>query len=419
METAIASPSEFSRTEIRALAFTVGFFFSFRLCIVLLSVDLLGLEPSTATALSIALDLLLFGLVAFSTVGAAPRSVRDIFKPAPARWALGFLLLSGISLLWSETASRGTSFAYWTGLVIDVATITAVLRCDTGGDEAHSLLKGFIWSSCGLALLAWAMPTAADLRLGDERFFNPNQIGNVCAFAFFFAQYLMRKKDGDWRLVNFFLAITLIRSLSKTTIAAFIVGQGLLLVIDRSMSRKAKVLVIVGSLLLLLVFWGLLAAYYDYYTNTGNQAETLTGRIVIWLYVLAGVTDHPWSLWIGHGFDSWWRVVPPFGGQLFEARHAENEVLQQLYAYGIAGLVVLLGIYISLFRQLRKLGPAPARTVFLCFLAFLVVRGLAESDAFDMLLPLWTIVLISTLARLPAPDSEVRFSLDHPEESEA
>jgi exopolysaccharide production protein ExoQ len=219
--------------------------------------------------------------------------------------------------------------------------------------------------------------------------------------------------------VNLFLVVTLIRSLSKTTIAAFIVGGGLLLVIDRSMSRKAKVLVIVGSLLLLLVFWGLLAAYYDYYTNTGNQAETLTGRIVIWLYVLAGITDHPWSLWIGHGFDSWWRVVPPFGGQLFEARHAENELLQQLYAYGIAGLVVLLGIYVSLFRQLRKLGPVPARTVFLCFLAFLVVRGLAEADAFDMLLPLWTTVLISTLAPLHASDGQVSFSLDHPEESEA
>jgi hypothetical protein len=31
-------------------------------------------------------------------------------------------------------------------------------------------------------------------------------------------------------------------------------------------------------------------------------------------------------------------------------------------------------------------------------LVFIVVRGLAEADSFDLLLPLWSIVLISTLA---------------------
>ena len=241
------------------------------------------------------------------------------------------------------------------------------------------------------------MPAQSDLRLGDEQFFNTNEIGNLCAFAIFLAQYLMRRKDGRWGLVTLFLVATLLRSLSKTTLVAFLLSEAFLVVQDKSMSRRTKILLITATLMLGLVFWGLFEAYYNVYTSTGNQAETLTGRTAIWLYVLNAVFDHSWTLWIGHGFDSWWKVVPPFGDH-FEARHAENEVLQQLYAYGILGIVLLVGLYGSLYRQVRRLPRSPVRVLFLGLLLFIVVRGLAEADSFDLLFPLWSIVLLTVLA---------------------
>ena len=172
------------------------------------------------------------------------------------------------------------------------------------------------------------------------------------------------------------------------------------------MSRKTKILLTISAVVLIFVFWGLFEAYYDIYTTAGNQAETLTGRTAIWLYVVNAVSDHPWTLWIGHGFDSWWKVVPPFGGELFEARHAENEVLQQFYAYGVAGVVMLVGLYGSLYRQLRRLRRSSTKLLFLSILLFVVVRGLAEADAFDLLLPLWSIILISALVDHEASSRE-------------
>jgi len=74
-------------------------------------------------------------------------------------------------------------------------------------------------------------------------------------------------------------------------------------------------------------------------------------------------------------------------------------VLQQLYAYGVVGVIVLAGMYSSLFWQLRKLRQSPVKTMFLCFLCFIVVRGLAESDAFDLLFPMWASLLVSVLAQ--------------------
>jgi O-antigen ligase len=241
------------------------------------------------------------------------------------------------------------------------------------------------------------MPAQSDLRLGDEQFFNTNEIGNLCAFAIFFVQYLMRRNDGKWRFPMFLLVITLLRSLSKTTLVAFVISESFLIIRDRSMSRKTKMLLAISAVILIFAFWGLFEAYYDIYTTAGNQAETLTGRTAIWLYAVNAVSDHPWTLWVGHGFDSWWKVVPPFGGEQFEARHAENEVLQQFYAYGVVGVVTLVGLYGSLYRQLRRIPKSPTKLLFLSVLIFIIVRGLAEADAFDLLLPLWSMILISVL----------------------
>lgn len=396
-EIALNEAAETRQTEVRGIAFAVGFFFSFRLCLVLVSVQFLGLEPSTGAALSLGLDLLLFGLACFDSAGGDQRSFGAIVQLPAVRWVLLFLAFSGTSLLWSETASPQNSMAYWLGLVVDVASVVLLLRSSSGANDCNSIMKGFVLSSCCLAMVAWLMPAPADLRLGDEQFFNANEIGNVCAFAIFFAQCLTRQNQGRWKFAKLFLVVTLVRSLSKTTLLAFLISESFLLIMDRSIRRKAKVLLLFSAFALILAFWGLFEAYYDVYTTAGNQAETFTGRTAIWLYAFSAVTDHPWNLWIGHGFDSWWKVVPPFGNEMFEARHAENEFLQQFYAYGAAGIVLLTGIYGSLFRQLRKLQRSPLKILLLSFLIFIVVRGFAEADAFDLLLPLWFIVVLSVV----------------------
>ncbi len=252
-----------------------------------------------------------------------------------------------------------------------------------------------MWGACAVAIIAWLLPAQSDLRLGDEELLGPNAIGYLCAFALFFAQFLAREKDGKWGTTSLLLGVTLLRSLSKTTIIAFLAGEAFLLLRDKSMSRRTKVLLILGAAAMVASFSGLLSSYYDIYTNAGNQAETLTGRLGLWTYFLAEAVQQPW---IGHGFHSVWKVVPPFGADQFEARHAHNELLQQFYAYGVVGVFMFAGIYGSLWLQLRKLSARPRKTFFFAFLLFVLVRGLADTDAFDLSLPLWSIILISMLA---------------------
>jgi hypothetical protein len=377
------------------LAFALGFFFSFRIILVLFAVRVLGADPRTGAAINLGAGFGLLLLVCFQSLGFPRRTFVSMLRPPALRWVFAFLALSGCSLLWSESASLTTSFAYWCGMVADVAAVVLLLRSGSIPEVSAAILRGFVISTCCLALIAWIMPTdPTDLRLGDEEFFNTNQIGNACALAILLAQCLTRCKQGRWGWAVLFLAVTVLRSLSKATLVAFLVSETFLLIRDTSITRKTGLRAAAAALAVVLAFWGLFEAYYDIYTTTGNQAETLTGRTAIWAYVADGVIERPW---IGHGFDSMWKVIPAFGPDRFEARHAENEWLQQLYTYGAAGVVLLAGIYGSLFLQMRGLARSPLRTILFSILIYVAVRGIAEAEPFDLLLPLWSIVLLSSL----------------------
>ena len=384
-----ASPARISLTAASA-----GFFFSFRAILVMIAARWLhqGTEPGVAAGLLV--EFLLLAAIVFQALGPAARPLRSFARQRTIRWVLVFLGFSGCSLLWSATVSPSASFLYWSAMASDVAMVVLLLRHGQAGEVAHSLMRGFIVSTCILALIAWIMPAERDLRLGDQEYFNTNQIGNLCAMAIFMAQFLAGRKDGKWRLTIAFLTITLLRSLSKATIVAFVLAEILVLIYDKTLSRKKKTLILAFAVLLLVLFAGLIASYFDLYTTTGNQAETLTGRTAIWAYTLDASLEKPW---IGNGIDAMWKVFPPFGSDMFEARHAENELLQQFFAYGVAGIVMLIGLYAGLCRGILQLPKGPARAVLLGILLFVIVRGLAEAEPFDLLLPLWMITLIGCM----------------------
>jgi O-antigen ligase len=381
-------------SPIMALAFIVGFYFAFRLISVLLSVRFLGLDPQTGTAVNLSLDFLLLFVVMFCCAGRASYPLKLIVELRSVRWASLFLGFTFLSLLWSNTASLAYSTLYWCAMAADVAIVIMLLQVGPLSGATDSLMKGFVGGACGVALIAWILPAESDLRLGDEELLGPNQIGYVCALAFFFAQYLMRKKKGTLIGPSLLLAITLLRSLSKTTIAAFLIAEGWLLMRDRTIGRRNKILVVLTAVMVIAGFWGLLASYYDIYTNAGNQSETLTGRLGIWAYFLGEAVEKPW---IGHGFNSVWKVVPPFGPDQFEAAHAHNEVVQLFYAYGVVGIALFAGVYGSFLSQIRRLDKGPDKTFFLAFLLFILVRGTGDTERFDLSLPLWAIVMFSLL----------------------
>jgi len=392
-------------TVATGLPFLVGLFLGFRLFIMLLSVRLLGTDNQTGVEITLGLGFLLFLLVLFQSIGAVRHETESMLCLPSVRWVAIFLIFTGCSLVWTAAASLPAAIAFWSAMAADAGMVALLLRVGPVKEVAFSLIKGYVWGACAVAIIAWLLPAQSDLRLGDDELLGANQIGYLCAFAAFFAQYLVREKQGKWGAAAVLLAVTLLRSLSKTSIVAFLVAESFLLARDSSMSRKTKVTLVLGSIATGIAFSSLLTSYFDIYA-TGTSPETLTGRLGIWAVFLDEAVQQPW---IGHGFHSAWNVIPPFGE--FEARHAHNELLQQFYAYGAAGVCMLVGLYGSFYRQIRTLPVCAFRTFLSAFLLFILVRGLTDTEAFDLSLPMWAIVMFGLLIAQASTTNNVAASM--------
>jgi exopolysaccharide production protein ExoQ len=379
-----------TRPLFPCLSMTVGAYFAVRLCLTYLFFQQ---NPQLGAAVSLALNLMLLAVVAFYSFGPGDPSFSSPLDTRCFRWVAFFLAFSFSSLCWGETVSLPIALAYWCAMAADVAMVLMLLRTGATEDIAAKLIGGYVVGACLIACVMWLSPTMQDLRLGNDEFFSPNAIGFTCAFGIFFAQFLSLRAKA-WRLPAVFLAITLLRSLSKTTIVAFLISQSLLLFINKTIPRRNKVLMVVAAGAVLASFWSLILAYYDVYTNAGNQAETLTGRVGIWAFVLERSLERPW---FGHGFNSFWKVIPPFGASQFQAWHAHNELLQQFYAYGVAGILMLIGIYGSFYRQVRRVAHPGHKAIFSALILFIVIRGFGDTERFDLSFPLWAIALLSLM----------------------
>jgi O-antigen ligase len=370
------------------MAAIVGFFFAVRY-----SFEYLFFQsnPRAGAGFSVGLNFLFFAVVVFHSLGPAANTLRSTVRVPCFRPAAAFLLFALCSLLWSATVSVPVAFAYWCGVVADLAMVVLLLRTGPVDLMSFSVMKGYVWGAGAIAVITWLSPTMQDLRPGNDDFFSPNAIALILAFGVFLAQFLGLSRR-SWNLAAILLAVTLLRTLSKTTIIAFVAGEALLLTRDSAITRRKLLAILFGFGLVLAAFWRLIQAYFVVYTTTGNEAETLTGRVGVWGYVWERSIEQPW---IGHGFHAFRNVIPNFGP--FEPWHAHNELLQLFYAYGAVGILLFFLVYGSLFLQIRRFHLSSHKALFYGLLLFIVIRGLGDTDRFELTLPFWFVFLISSL----------------------
>jgi O-antigen ligase len=372
---------------------SIGFFFVFR---VALNFLFFQSNPVTGTKLTIALDLAFIFAAIFATTG--DHAIAQPFpRTAPVRWIFALLAFSLASIMWTGAESTVAALAYWVGMAADIVIVLLLLR---HGDAVHitdGILKGMVWGAAALALVAWCSPATSDLRLGNDEFLHPNTLGLELGIATLIAQYLA-PRGTLWKGFSIALGVTLLRTLSKTAIIAFLIAEAWYLMQSKHMSRKAKFQLTAVALIVIACFWSLLTAYIDVYNSTGsgNQAETLTGRTVIWALTLSMGSEKPW---FGHGVYSFRSLMPAFGN--FQAVHAHNEILQQFFEYGLTGVIIVIGLYWSIYRQARRAPASHLRTLCLTLLIFAVFRGLADTTNFGLSYPIWLITALSVSVAQP------------------
>ncbi len=258
-----------------------------------------------------------------------------------------------------------------------------------------------------MAVVAWLLPLNTDMRLGNEDFLHPNALGFLFSIATFLAIHLTREST-IWRVPALFLATTLLRTISKSAIIAFIVAFCFYLIWDSTLSRAVKARIAVAAGVILASLWGILEAYLSTYTE-GTGPETLTGRTLIWAVSFEYALEKPL---FGNGFYAYRFVVPPFGK--FEGQEAHNELLQQFFAYGAVGVIITIALYWMFFRQIRRAPRSNLKNLAASLLVFALIRGLTDTQTFDLSFPLWLMAMLSILLAVPATQPELAPTLAPP-----
>jgi hypothetical protein len=375
-----------TRSRLLLLPGLIGFLFSFRTCLTVLWFQE---EPQQASILSVSLSLTLLIAAALSTIGATPSIPTFCFRTSTLRSIAAFLGVALLSLLWTP-APLSAAAGYWIAWAADIATIWFILREGPPENSAAAIMKGFVCGSCLVAIVAWYLPATADLRLGDEDFLHPNALGFLFSIATMLAFHLARK-TAVWTWPALFLGATLLRTLSKSAIIAFVAAFGFALIKDSTLSRKVKIRIGIAAGLILASLWGLLEAYLTTYTESTGP-ETLTGRTLIWASSLEYAVKKPI---LGNGFYSYRFIVPPFG--TFEAQQAHDELLQQFFSFGALGVLLTIAIYWIFFRQIHRSPPSQLKTLSATLLLFALIRGLTDTQIFDLSFPLWLMTMLSIL----------------------
>ena len=364
----------------------IGFIFAFRVCLTVLWFQD---EPENASILSVALSLTLLIAAALSTIGSTPSIPKSSFRTPTLRCIAAFLGLALLSLFWT-IAPLSAAAGYWCAWAADVATIWFIFRDGPPENSAAFLMRGFVCGSCLVAIVAWSLPATQDLRLGDEDFLHPNALGFLFSIATLLAAHLARK-SALWIWPALFLGATLVRTLSKSSIIAFVAAFGFALIRDSTLSRKVKIWISIAASLIVASLWGLLEAYLVTYSQ-GVGPETLTGRTLIWAVSLEYAIKKPI---LGNGFYSYRFIVPPFG--TFEAQQAHDELLQQFFSFGAIGVLLTITLYLLFFRQIRRAQASHLKTLAVTLLLFALIRGLTDTQNFDLSFPLWLMAMLSIL----------------------
>lgn len=395
----VADRSALPRAALLFPAFA-GFFFIFRICLTFIFFQ--G-NPVAGTGVTIVAALVMIYGALLGFEGHRRGRLKGFSRIAAIRWIFVFLALTVISVLWTGAESAAIAFAYWVGMVADVVLVLLLLCAGDPIQVTESLLKGAVWAAAAVSLIVWFAPLTDDMRLGNDAFLHPNTLGLTLGLTVLFAQYLT-PRGNRWKWLGILLAVTLFRSLSKTAIIAFVIAECWYLLNNNMFSRKVKLQIAAGALFVMLCFSSLAASYLDTYNNTGsgNQAETLTGRTVLWATALAMGMEKPW---LGHGIYSFRALIPAFGR--FEPVHAHNEPIQLFFEFGIVGVVIAAGVYWKFFQQARRAPASGLRSAALALLIFALVRGLTDTLQFGLSFPLWLFVaLAACLARLPERNGE-------------
>jgi O-antigen ligase len=219
------------------------------------------------------------------------------------------------------------------------------------------------------------------------------------------------KSDSD-RKMQYWAASALsllLLLLSRSVTSVVVLGAMLAFLAASPVLRRDRSGLIKGTIALLAFLGGI--AYWvsqnlEYVLGLFGKDLTLTGRLQLWILSTFMALQKPW---LGHGYNAFWLGPGSESERIlkvvqWDAPHAHNGLLELWLEIGLVGVALFLigfvayvGRAIVYFRGNR----APENIWPLCFLVFMFVSNLTESDFLARNTIFWImyVAVVATLGR--------------------
>jgi exopolysaccharide production protein ExoQ len=318
--------------------------------------------------------------------------------------AASFLL---VSILWSVepmlTLTQGT--AYFFVVVGAIGVVQAVDR-----DDLIDLLS-WACALCAVASLLWEFvlfPESAfygAVPEFDGIFTQKNVLGEVMVGGVLGALHSVRVGKGHFRYICIIALCTTVAFLSESStsilaIAALLCFDSLgRLYFKGGASRAISIclfILFLGCFLALLLFPADVGLIWE---SLGKDA-TLTGRTLLWPYVIDRISEKPWFGW---GFSAFWVPGNPAAGQIGDLLNwtvvsAHNGLLGFLLDIGVVGTSLFIFLWARNLVMALKCLSGPARqfglTTVLLLMTILLI-GISEQVVLSAQ-QIWTALFFMT-----------------------
>jgi O-antigen ligase len=347
-----------------------------------------------------------------------------VVQRAKVRWNASVALFLGLllgwtlfTLFWTDTPEITAKRLFVLGLMFLAASGVA-LSWTTTQILKFMALSSALQVAVGIAaevLYGMFTPFSGDYRFGGT--LTGNSQGYLCLICTLSAMCSARLKQPDRRLYQVIAAfgfIFLLLTRSRGGLLAFGLALVFYFYVTLTPTRKAMMILSVGSVVLLLIISGTGPKLIDFLDRGGEGAGNFTGREPLWEDLMTYVHQHPLA---GYGYEGFWtvqRIDDISEDQGWSMAGAHSGYVEGLLELGWIGailhtlaLLVCMVAGVKLFRRTNDYVYVLGSSLCLVYLvggfveAILIVKASESSFIFAVLLCLLT-ARREDSARLPS-----------------
>jgi exopolysaccharide production protein ExoQ len=326
-----------------------------------------------------------------------------------------FVLYLGISTLWADNSF--VSFKRWVKEIGNLIMIFVILTEPEPIEALKAIIRRSAYVLIPLSVVFIKYyPAGRIYTVGGQQMLtgvttHKNDLGILCLicglffvwniFEIRFAWSKNKRKNELMINIIFLLMIMwlLFIANSATSLVCFIIGVCLLISLRKIKNsiRKLRMYCILTVIFLLILY-----KVFDLSTvllTTLGRDETLTGRTEIWEQTIDLNTDP----WIGAGYESFWmsnKTQEYFERMSFRLNQAHNGYLEIYLNSGYVGLILLMGVIYSSYRNINKKlmlqYDFEYQSFCMTFLILTLIFNITET-AFKGLSPMWFLFILITV----------------------